>query len=136
AQKTATADLGAEWHSRLEQWEKTGEHPALTLLDAGAMVAGENKLAVKWPDDLNLRLAAQGENVRARLTTLIAKAQQGVQETRVQLAKKQHAPPAVVRQGCCGAERALRASAAFFAGGPLNELQVDPIADLRHFDLR
>jgi hypothetical protein len=136
ATRTATADLGGEWISRLEQWEKSDEHPALTLLDAGAMDPGEKKLAVNWPDDLNQRLAAQGDKVRARLDKVIGKAQQGVQETRVQLAKKRAARQAAIRQGCSGAERALRASAALFAGGPLQELQVDPIADLRRFDLR
>ena len=136
AARTATADLGGDWRARLDQWEKTGEHPALTLLDMGAMDPGEKKLAVNWPDDLNLRLAAQGEKARARLDKVIGKAQQGVQETRVQLAKKGPARTAALRQGSCGAERALRASAAFFAGGPLQELQVDPIAELRRIDLR
>ncbi len=136
ATRTATADLGGEWHSRLDQWEKKGEHPALTLLDMGAMDPGEKKLAVNWPDDLNLRLAAQGKEARARLDKVIGKAQQGVQETRVQLAKKGPARPAALRQGCSGAERGLRASAAFFAGGPMQELQVDPIAELRGIDLR
>jgi hypothetical protein len=136
AARTATADLGGDWQARLEQWEKTAEHPALTLLDIGAMDPGEKKLAVNWPDDLSLRLAAQGDKARARLDKLIGKAQQGVQETRVQLAKKRSARPAAIRQGCCGAERALRASAALFVGGPLRELQVDPIAELRRIDLR
>ncbi len=136
AAKAATADLGGDWRSRLEQWEKTGEHPALTLLDLGAMDPGEKKLAVNWPDDLNLRLAAQGDKARARLDKLIGKAQQGVQETRVLLAKKRPDRPASIRQGCCSAERTLRASAALFAGGPLQELQVDPIAELRRIDLR
>ena len=132
AARPETSGLGRDWQDRLAQWEKTGEHPALTLLDLGAIDPGEKKLETKWPDDLTLRLAAQGEKARIRLANLPARVQQGFQETRTLLAKKRAARPAAIRQGCCKAERALagrrpRSSRA----APSQDMQVDPIAELQ-----
>ena len=135
-----TSDLGGQWVARLEQWESSSEHPALALLDLGAMEPGvtiEARSASERNDagDLTVRLAAQGEKARNRLAELTGRVQQGVHESLGLLAKHQPDRPAAVRQGCCRAERALRASAALFAGGPAQDLQVDPIAELRRYDL-
>jgi hypothetical protein len=128
--------LSRDWQARLAQWEKNDEHPALTLIDLGVLDPGEKKLAIHWPDNLTLRLSAQGEKVRSRLADLQERVQHGFQETRTLLAKKNPIRPPAIRQGCCNAERAMRASAMLYAGGPLHDFQVDPIAELNRFDLR
>ncbi|MGO9115756.1 MAG: hypothetical protein ACLP9L_41650 [Thermoguttaceae bacterium] len=142
AARSETQGLSQDWWDRLARWENGDEHPALRLLDLGAMDAGEKKLNEKWPDDVTLQrveLAKQGEKARKRLTELPGRAQRGFHETQTLLAKKSLEGAPAIREGCCKAERALRASAALFAVSEnllSQDLQVDPIAELHRIDLR
>ncbi len=125
---SASKEIGADWQNRLEKKWK-GEHPAVALLELGKSDREE-----KGPADTSAEnLAAQGDKVRAGLNDLISGVQQDCRKTRDQLAEKE--VPANIRQGWCSAERALRASAALFAGGPPQDFKDDPIAELRQFDL-
>ena len=131
------------------QWEKTGEH----LFDLGALGPGEivqpisvtfnhntsgytlSGLAADRPDDLTGRLAAEGEAARNRLADLTGKVQQGCSETQAPWPRGRPIAPLPSAKDAAAQNRALRASAALFAGGPAQDLQVDPIAELRRYDL-
>jgi hypothetical protein len=86
-----TSDLGGEWITRLEQWEKSSDHPALALLDVGATDAGEKieprSVSEQHAGDTTVRLAGEGEKARGRLAALIGQVQQGVHATLGLLAK-------------------------------------------------
>ena len=130
-----TQGLGQDWWKRLVSWEENEEHPALALLDLGTAAAGEKKLKPKGPADPMLRLAAQGGDARAALESLPKRVEQGFQQTRSAENERPPARVAAIREGCCQAERALRASAALL-GGNATQDEVDPIAELHRIDLR
>ncbi|MGA2254463.1 MAG: vWA domain-containing protein, partial [Thermoguttaceae bacterium] len=137
AARPETQGLGQDWWKRLVSWEEYDEYPALTLLNLGAVAAREKKLKPKGPEDVMLRLAAQGGDARAALEALPMLVDKGFQQTRS--AEKTRARAAAIRGGCCQAERALRASAALFAVSEnqiQQNVQDDPIAELHRIDLR
>ena len=126
---TSESAASEDWHARLDRWEKIdahAEHPALALLKLGALDP---------PANSRENLARQGETARQLLRELSDKTRNLVQDSRDVLAKSSQQSAATVRQGCCNAERRLRASAALYAGRAALDPDYDPIAELRRFDL-